>query len=141
MGFRASRQGLRTESHAGAQRLPSAPRQQIIRNDVIDTVRSRRTYRETLGRHAERTPLSHVSTPEEEALSAEETRWVQARIRALPRHEALAIIERLENKRSTGATAHRMQIKDLSVPRYLHAGLRRPREALTSSSVESGAGR
>ena len=109
----------------------------VIRNDVIDAVRRRKTHEQVLSRYVDRITSRVNLNPEQQAIREEQLQQVHACVQALPRHEARAVVERFAHDRDTGETAKQMHVKDRTVSRYLCLGLRRVRKALTKRDVET----
>jgi RNA polymerase sigma factor (sigma-70 family) len=110
----------------------------VIKNDIIDAARRRKSHREMLDRYvAGYTPEPSQSDPQEAAIRAEEIRRVAEFVQtSLPAHEARAVLERYGHGRGTADAAQSMQVKKRTVSRYLCRGLKRIREAVGGFEVE-----
>jgi len=103
----------------------------VIRNDIIDAVRQRRTRQEVVSRYA----MSRVRDEVEEApdgrvTQAEEVQRIRDLVgKLLPAREAMAVTERYIYGHSTTDIALHMQVKERTVSRYACVGIRRIREA------------
>lgn len=110
----------------------------VIRNDVIDAARRRKSYQEMISRYAAaRTYDERENNPAEAVIQEEEVQRITAFVQsALPAHEARAVIERYEHGCSTTDAAAHMRVKERTVSRYLCIGLKRIREAIAGWDVE-----
>jgi RNA polymerase sigma factor (sigma-70 family) len=105
----------------------------VIRNDIIDAVRQRKTRHEIVSRYAmSRTRDEMESAPDDRVTQAEEVRRIAGLVgKLLPAHEARAVIERYVYGHSTTEVASRMQVKERTVARYTCVGLKRIRDAFS----------
>jgi RNA polymerase sigma factor (sigma-70 family) len=105
----------------------------VIRNDIIDAVRQRKTRREIVSRYVMSRPRDEVEgAPDDRVTQAEEVRRIAGLVgKMLPAHEARAVIERYVYGHSTTEVASRMQVKERTVARYTCVGLKRIREAFS----------
>jgi RNA polymerase sigma factor (sigma-70 family) len=103
----------------------------VIRNDIIDAVRQRKTRREIVSRYVMSRPRDEVEgAPDDRVTQAEEVRRIAGLVgKLLPAHEARAVIERYVYGHSTTEVASRMQVKERTVARYTCVGLKRIRQA------------
>jgi RNA polymerase sigma factor (sigma-70 family) len=104
----------------------------VIRNDIIDAVRQRKSRQEMVSRYAMgRTRDEVEGTPDDHVTQAEEVRRIARLVgKLLPAHEARAVIERYVYGHSTTEVAARMQVKERTVARYTCVGLKRIRDAV-----------
>jgi RNA polymerase sigma factor (sigma-70 family) len=109
----------------------------IIRNDVIDAARRRKTHREMVARYATNQPSEDVDgNPEKRAIREEEMRQIAACIQSLPVHEAKALAARYGSGRSTTDAAQSMQVKERTVSRYLCLALKRIRQTVAGLEAD-----
>lgn len=110
----------------------------VIRNDVIDAARRRRSYQEMISRYAAgHTCEEPDNNPEDEIIRDEQMRRISELIRSsLPPHEAKAVAQRYGYGHNTADTAKHMQVKERTVSRYLCIGLKRIRQAMAGLEVE-----
>ncbi len=105
----------------------------LIRNEIVDTVRRRKSQQEMISRYA--TSLVHEEIeglPDDRLTQAEETqRIVNCVARLLPAREAKAVIERYVYGYSVTETALRMRVNSRTICQYLCVGLKRVREAIS----------
>ncbi len=110
----------------------------VIRNDVIDAARRRRSYQEMISRYA----TGHVyeepdNNPEDEVIRVEQMQRINELIQSsLPPHEAKAVAERYGYGHNTADAAKHMHVKDRTVSRYLCIGLKRIRRAMAGLELE-----
>jgi len=109
----------------------------VIRNDIIDAMRQRKSRQEMVSRYAMgRTRDEVEGVPDDRVTQAEEVRRIAGLVgKLLPAHEARAVIERYVYGHSTTEVAARMRVKERTVARYTCIGLKRIRRA-----VERGGG-
>ena len=105
----------------------------VIRNDIIDAVRQRKSRRETVARYMMNRPRDEVAgAPDDRVTQAEEVQRIAGLVgKLLPAHEARAVIERYVYGHSTTEVASRMQVKERTVARYTCIGLKRIRQAVS----------
>ncbi len=110
----------------------------VIKNDVIDAARRRKSYQEMISRYAAvRVHDEKENNPAEAVIHDEELRRIATLVQsALPAHEAKAVIERYEHGYSTADAATHMHVKERTVSRYLCIGLKRIREAIAGLDIE-----
>jgi RNA polymerase sigma factor (sigma-70 family) len=108
----------------------------VIRNDIIDAVRRRKTQHELVSRYAmDQTREEVEEAPDERVTQAEEVERITDLVaRLLPAHEAEVVIERFVYGRSASDIAARMRVKKRTIARYTCMGLRRIRDALSGGS-------
>jgi DNA-directed RNA polymerase specialized sigma24 family protein len=84
----------------------------VIRNDIIDAVRQRKSRREMVSRYAmSRTHDEVEGAPDDRETKAEEVRRIAGLVgNLLPAHEARPVIERHAGGHSTTYVASRMQV-------------------------------
>lgn len=104
----------------------------VIRNDIIDTVRRRKSQQELVSRYAMSRTWDEVEeAPDEQVTRTEEVQRVTDLVaQLLPVHEATAVIEKFVYGRSTTDIASRMRVKERTVARYTCVGLKRIRDAV-----------
>lgn len=104
----------------------------VIRNDIIDAVRRRRSQHELVCRYAMSQTWDEVEeAPDERVTRTEEVQRVTDLVaKLLPAHEATAVIERYVYGHSTTDIASHMQVKERTVSRYTCVGLKRIRKAV-----------
>ncbi len=104
----------------------------VIRNDIIDTVRHRKSQQELICRYAMSQSWDELEeAPDERVTRTEEVQRVtDLVVKLLPTHEATAVIERYVYGRSTSDIASNMQVKARTVARYTCMGLKRIRKAV-----------
>jgi len=104
----------------------------VIRNDIIDAVRQRRTRQQMVSQYA----LSQVRDEMEDApdslvTQAEEVQRITSLVgKLLPAREATAVMERYVYGHSTTDIALHMGVKERTVSRYACVGVRRIRDAV-----------
>ncbi len=105
----------------------------VIRNDIIDAVRKRKSRREMVSRYLMSRSRDDVEdAPDDRATQAEEVQRIAGLVgKLLPAHEAQAVIERYVYGHSTTEVASRMQVKERTVARYTCIGLKRIRQAVS----------
>jgi RNA polymerase sigma factor (sigma-70 family) len=106
----------------------------VIRNDIIDAVRQRKSRQEMASRYAQSRIRDEVveDAPDDRATQVEEVQRITGLVgKLLPAHEARAVIERYVYGHSTTEVALRMQVKERTVARYTCIGLKRIRQALS----------
>lgn len=110
----------------------------VIRNDVIDAARRRRSYQEMISRYAAgRMYEDPDNSPQDEVIRDEQIRKIGDFIQSsLPPHEARAVSERYGYGHSTTDAARHMRVKERTVSRYLCIGLKRIRQAVTGLELE-----
>ncbi len=104
----------------------------VIRNDIIDAVRKRKSRREIVSRYLMSRARDDVEeAPDDRVTRAEEVQHIAGLVgKLLPAHEAQAVIERYVYGHSTTEVASRMQVKERTVARYTCIGLKRIRQAV-----------
>jgi RNA polymerase sigma factor (sigma-70 family) len=109
----------------------------VIRNDVIDAMRRRKSQQEMVSRYAMGPMRGEVQeAPEERLTRTEEVQRIRGLVtKLLPAHEAMAVIERYVHGRSTTEIASHMRVKERTVSRYACLGLKRIREAVLKHSL------
>ncbi|MCU0914571.1 MAG: sigma-70 family RNA polymerase sigma factor [Planctomycetes bacterium] len=110
----------------------------VIRNDVIDALRRRRSQHARVAQYAMSRARDEVDAtePEEGVTRAEEVQRITDLVgRMLPAHEAEAVIERYIHGHSTMTAAQHMHVKERTVARYACVGLRRIRQAVLKHSL------
>ncbi len=109
----------------------------VIRNDIIDAVRRRKSQQELVSRYAMCQTWSEVEeAPDERVTRTEEVQRVTDLVaKLLPAHEATAVIERYVYGRSTTDIALHMQVKARTVARYTCVGLKRIRKAVCKHPI------
>ena len=109
----------------------------VIRNDIIDAVRRRRSQQELVSRYAMSQTWSEVEeAPDERVTRTEEVQRVTDLVaKLLPAHEATAVIERYVYGHSTTDIASHMRVKERTVSRYACVGLRRIRKAVCKHPI------
>jgi RNA polymerase sigma factor (sigma-70 family) len=110
----------------------------VIKNDIIDAARRRKSYREMISRYATNRTIDEAeNNPPDEVIRDEEIRRIAEFVQvSLPAHEARAVLERYGHGHSTTDAAKSMQVKERTVSRYLCIGLRRIRDAVKGLEVE-----
>lgn len=110
----------------------------VIKNDVIDAARRRKSYQDMVSRYAVSQAQEEAdSSPENEVIREEEAQRIAAFVRSsLPAHEARAVIERYGYGRTTADAAKHMHVKERTVSRYLCVGLKRIRHAIMALETE-----
>ncbi len=105
----------------------------VIRNDIIDAVRQRKSRQEMVSRYMMSRARDEVEdAPDDRVTQAEEVQRIAGLVgKLLPAHEAQAVIERYVYGHSTTEVASRMQVKERTVARYTCIGLKRIRRALS----------
>ncbi len=105
----------------------------VIRNDIIDAVRQRKSRREMVTRYVQSRARDEVEdAPDDRVTRAEEVQRIAGLVgKLLPAHEAQAVIERYVYGHSTTEVASRMQVKERTVARYTCIGLKRIRQAVS----------
>jgi RNA polymerase sigma factor (sigma-70 family) len=104
----------------------------VIRNDVIDTVRQRRSRQETVSKYAMSQTHDEVEdAPDDLVTRAEEVQRITDLVdKILPAREAMAVIERYVYGYSMTDIAVHMRVKERTVSRYACVGIRRIRNAI-----------
>ena len=104
----------------------------VIRNDIIDAVRRRKSQQELVSRYAMSQTWSEVEeAPDERVTRTEEVQRVTDLVaKLLPAHEATAVIARYVYGHSTTDIAAHMRVKARTVSRYTCVGLKRIRKAV-----------
>jgi RNA polymerase sigma factor (sigma-70 family) len=112
----------------------------VIKNDIIDSARRRKSYQEMISRYAvTRRYEERENNPEEDVMREEQVQRIVAYVESsLPTHEARAVAERYGSGHNTADTARNMHVKERTVSRYLCMGLKRIREAVTGLEIEEG---
>lgn len=110
----------------------------VIKNDIIDAARRRKSYRDMIGRYAtSRVHEEADNDPQDEVIREEQIRQVAEFVQmSLPAHEARAVLERYGHGHTTTDAAKSMQVKERTVSRYLCIGLKRIRDAVGGFEVE-----
>jgi RNA polymerase sigma factor (sigma-70 family) len=108
----------------------------VVRNDVIDAVRQRKSRQEMVSQYAMSQVRDEVDDPPDERVThAEEVQRITDLVgRLLPAHEATAVMERYVYGHSTTDVASHMQVKTRTVSRYACVGLKRIRQAILGHS-------
>lgn len=110
----------------------------VIRNDVIDAARRRRSYQEMISRYA----TGHMyeepdNNPEDKVIRNEQMQRINELVQSsLPPHEAKAVAQRYGCGHNTADAAQHMHVKERTVSRYLCIGLKRIRQAMAGLEVE-----
>jgi len=110
----------------------------VIRNDVIDAVRRRRSQHALVAQYAlnQAQGETDAAGPEQRVTQAEEVQRITDLVgRLLPDHEARAVIERYVYGHSTTDVAQHMRVKERTVARYACVGLQRIRQAVLKHSL------
>jgi RNA polymerase sigma factor (sigma-70 family) len=109
----------------------------VIRSDIIDAVRRRRSLQELVSCYARSGTWDPVERPPEERMAqTEEVRRITDLVAdLLPAREATAVIQRYVYGHSTTDVASRMRVKERTVSRYACLGLRRIRAAVGRDST------
>jgi RNA polymerase sigma factor (sigma-70 family) len=104
----------------------------VIRNDVIDAVRQRRSRQQMISKYAESQLRDEMEdAPDELVTQAEEVQRITGLVgKLLPAREAMVVIERYVYGYSTSDIALHLRLKERTVSRYACVGLRRIRDAL-----------
>ena len=112
----------------------------VIRNDVIDALRQRRSQQQMVTRYAQSQTRGEMeAAPDDRVTQAEEVQRITGLVgKLLSTREATAVIERYVYGQSTTDAALRMRVKERTVSRYTSVGLRRIREAVSKGHLESG---
>jgi len=110
----------------------------VIKNDVIDAARRRKSYQDMISRYALHHRQEEVDdTPEERIIHHEEARRIAEFVKSsLPEHEARAIVERYGCGHNTADAAKNMHVKERTVSRYLCVGLKRIRKTIAAMEPE-----
>lgn len=108
----------------------------VIRNDVIDAVRRRRSRQQMVSKYAERQVRDEVEdAPDELVTQAEEVERITGLVgKLLPAREARVVIERYVYGHSMADIALRMRVNRRTVSRYACVGIRRIRDAVFGDS-------
>lgn len=112
----------------------------VIRNDVIDAVRQRRSRQQVVSNYAlRRVRDDFEDAPDERVTQAEEVQRITGLVgKLLPAREAQVLIERYLNGRSTSDIATQMQVTERTVSHYACVGLKRIRDVLFGSPPDAG---
>ena len=104
----------------------------VIRNDVIDAVRQRKSRHQMVSNYARSRLRDEVAdAPDDCVTRAEEVQRVTSLVgRLLPAHEARAVIERYVYGRSMTDIASHLRVKERTASRYACVGIRRIREVV-----------
>ena len=104
----------------------------VIRNDIIDAVRQRKSHQEMVCRYAMHQTRDEVEdAPEDRVTQTEEVQRITDLVgKLLPAREAAVVIERYVYDHSTTDIAMHMRVKERTVSRYACVGLKRIREAV-----------
>ncbi len=109
----------------------------VIKNDIIDAARRRKSYQEMISRYAISRMYDETETdPQAVVIRGEEMQQIAAFVESLPAHEARAVAERYGYGHTTTDAAKRMSVKERTVSRYLCIGLRHIRQALAGFDIE-----
>ncbi len=109
----------------------------MIRNDLIDAARHRKSHREMVARYAANQPAEDAEgNPENRAIREEEIRQITEAIQSLPVHEAKAIAARYGCGRSTTDAAQSLQVKERTVSRYVCLALKRIRQTVAGLDAD-----
>ncbi len=109
----------------------------VIKNDVIDAARRRKSYQEMISRYGVSRIYDETETdPQAVVIREEEMQRIAAFVESLPAHEARAVAERYGYGHTTTDTAKRMSVKERTVSRYLCIGLRHIRQAVAGLDIE-----
>jgi RNA polymerase sigma factor (sigma-70 family) len=105
----------------------------VIRNDVIDAVRQRKSHQRMVSKYAMGQTRDEVEdAPDDQVTQAEEVQRITGLVgKLLPAREARAVIERYVCGHSMTDIASHMQVKERTVSRYACVGIRRIREAVS----------
>lgn len=104
----------------------------IIRNDVIDAVRRRKSAQQMVGRYAMHQAREEMESPPDDVVTqAEEVQRVTGLVgELLPAREAMAVIDRYVYDYSLTDIALHMGVTPRTASRYVCVGIRRVRDAL-----------
>jgi RNA polymerase sigma factor (sigma-70 family) len=104
----------------------------VVRNDVIDAVRQRKSRHQMVTKYALSRPRDEVAdAPDDCATRAEEVQRITGLVgKLLPAHEARAVIERYVYGHSMTDIASHLQVKERTASRYACVGIRRIREVV-----------
>lgn len=110
----------------------------VIKNDIIDAARRRKSYQEMISRYAVSRIRDETETdPQVVVMREEEMQQIAEFVESsLPAHEARAVAERYGYGHTTTDAAKRMSVKERTVSRYLCIGLRRIRQAVAGLDIE-----
>jgi len=112
----------------------------IIRNDVIDAARRRKSFRDMADRYAlEPAHAEEDHSPEQEAIQAEEMRRIAACLESLSPQEANALAARYGHECNMAEAARALGVKERSVSRYLCMALKKIRRAVAGLEIEPDA--
>ncbi|MCX5645164.1 MAG: sigma-70 family RNA polymerase sigma factor [Phycisphaerae bacterium] len=104
----------------------------VIRNDVIDAVRRRKSRQQMVSKYAMSQPWDEVEdAPDGRVTQAEQVQRITSLVgKLLPAHEALAVIERYVYEHSMTDIASHLRVKERTASRYACVGIRRIREVV-----------
>jgi RNA polymerase sigma factor (sigma-70 family) len=104
----------------------------VIRNDVIDAVRQRKSRQQMVSKYAMSQPWDEVEdAPDDRVTQAEQVQRITSLVgKLLPAHEARAVIERYVYGHSMTDIASHLRVKERTVSRYACVGIRRIREVV-----------
>ena len=109
----------------------------VIRNDVIDAVRQRKSHQQMVSKYAMGQTRDEVEdAPDDRVAQAEEVQRITSLVgELLPAREALAVIQRYLYGHSTTDIAQHMRVKERTVSRYACVGIRRIRDAVSEGHM------
>lgn len=109
----------------------------VIRNDVIDAVRQRRSHQQMVSKYAMWQTHDEVEdAPDDRVTQAEEVQRITGLVgKLLPAREARAVIERYVYGHSMTDIAQHMRVKERTVSRYACVGIRRIRDAVSKDHM------
>jgi RNA polymerase sigma factor (sigma-70 family) len=104
----------------------------VIRNDVIDAVRQRKSRQQMVSKYAMSQPWDEVEdAPDDRVTQAEQVQRITSLVgKLLPAHEARAVIERYVYGHSMTDVASHLRVKERTASRYACVGIRRIREVV-----------
>jgi RNA polymerase sigma factor (sigma-70 family) len=109
----------------------------IIRNDVIDAARRRKSFRDMAGRYVlDSTRAAQDRNPEKEVIRAEDMQRVAACLASLSPQEAKALAARYGRACNTADAARALQVKQRTFSRYLCVALKKLRRAAAGLEIE-----
>lgn len=109
-----------------------------ITNDIIDTVRRKKSYQIRISDYAicKRNSTIQVNLHSIMTQAEDIKRTIQLIERQLPPHEAQAIIERYKYDHTTSQITKRMHINKRTLSRYLCTGLKKIRQLVSENIVD-----
>jgi len=104
----------------------------VIRNDVIDAVRQRRSRQQMVSQYALSRPRDEVAdAPDERVTQAEQVQRIKSLVgKLLPAHEARAVIDRYVYGLSMTEIAEHLRVEERTASRYACVGIRRIRDVV-----------